>query len=489
MRKYLVSLCLFLSAVGVSKAEFLGDLLDFRGGGNIGNFLGDAIYKLNAPAEKEVQGSKYYFGGGFSIRAPRKTYRLFYVQPPRISMGCGGIDIAFGAFGYFRPEYLVEFGKAVMQQAPAFAFKTAIEVFCPQCEAIMTKLEQLANLLNSMQLDSCAVAQTLSNYVKDKLKSGSASKDAEAGQTDFYLDKLNNLASNARDLLSGFVNRNLERSEVVRKIKEIRESGGGETLSLVEDIMPKLKDSSSTYTLGSSELLDDADFRKAMKELFGDLEITVPNGEGEITFAPIPPCKKGISNVVKSLVTTGEATACRGDIKITMGGDPIVERVKRLTDEIVNRVLTRQPLDQNHYKFLAMFPFPAYRLINVLSVYPPVLQATGDTLAQYFAYELIKLLILDYYRAYTHALTDLLNSDLITEKSAGVVRTALILASNDVVKEVIEVVEENKKRIRDKLTDGIRLVKTYEQEVAKLMGNDPTYQSLMWSQASGIRAR
>ena len=485
MRKYLVSLSLLLAG-----SSFGGSLSDIIGsGGTVGNWLGDAIYKVQAPTSVDVQGSRYYYGGGFSLRTPRRTYQLFNVQPPRLSMGCGGIDMTFGAFGYLRPEYLVEFGKNVLENAPAFAFKTALEVFCPTCEDIMTKLENLANLLNSMQLDSCAFAQAASNYVKDKLQSGNASKDAEGGKTEFYLNKLETMSKRAKDVLDKFVASGLERSEVVRKIKDL---GEGEW-SMVNDVMPQLK-SGSTYKLGGSPLLDDANFRKAMRNLFGDVHVTIPSGDnGEIVVAPIPPCVKGegVATAVQNLALTGSATLCGEDVEITLGGKSIYTAVKEFTDEIVDRVETRQPLDPIHLEFLAMYPFPAYRMINTLSVYPSVLRMFADNLAQYFAYELVKLLVLEHIRAYTHSLVALRNSDLLNgnESAQRSLDYAISAASNENLLVMMESIRVAQRGIETGIKGGLEMVKAYEQETAKLLGADPAYQSVIWSQVSGIRAK
>jgi len=424
MRKCLVSLSLLISA-----GSFAGNVSDLinTGGGTIGSWLGNAVYKLQTPGTYESQSSRYYYGGGFSLRTPQKTYQLFSVQPPRLQMGCGGIDFTFGSFGYLQPEYLVEFGKTVMQIAPAFAFKTAIEVFCPTCEDVMTKLENLANLMNSMQLDSCRFAQFISDYTKDKLLSAKASRDTESGDMEFYLKKIDDASKTARDVFNQFMSGGLERSEVVREIRNIVNSTGKIRISIVDDVMPRLTDSNK---IGGISLVKDADFRKLVKALFGD--------------------------------------------------------VLEVTSAIADRVVSRTALDPQHLEFLAMFPFPAYRLLNAMSIYPGILQQYAEDLAVYFAYDLATLMLTEYLRAYVHTLVSLKNSDLATERTVDSINAALKWAHSTGLPGLMETARRKKEEVKNKLIQGIEMVRKYEQEAARLLGGDPTYQSVLWSQGAGL---
>jgi len=249
MRKYLVSLGLVCILSAGSFGAPLSQVFDINRGSYVGSWLGDAIYKIDAPTSIETQASRLFYGGGFSLRVPNKTFRPFQIQPPSFSFGCGGIDFTFGSYGYFDAEYLVEFGKAIIENAPAFSFKTAIEIFCPTCEDILTKLEQTANLVNSMQLDSCRFSQAVSDWTKDKLLSTIASKEAEQGKKVFYMKSVETLNKNAKTLMNLFVDKGLERSQVVRIINDL--SLSKDPISIIDHVIPRLDDENS---IGGSKL-------------------------------------------------------------------------------------------------------------------------------------------------------------------------------------------------------------------------------------------
>ncbi len=483
MKKYLVSLIL-LSA-GISHSISVQDILGNSAGGSVGSWLGDAIVKVQNPNAVLDQGSAFYYGGGMSVRFPRRTFQPFSITPPSLSIGCGGIDFTFGSFSYLQdPQYLVEFGKSVLQggAVAAMAFKTAIQIFCPTCEDILTKLENLANLVNSMQLDSCQLAQYASNYVKDKLGSAIASKKTESGQRDFYFEELDKLTKRADAMLKDFVNSGLERSEVVRVIASLPPG----KYSIVDDIMPRLK-SGSIYKLGSSQLVNDAQLRKAMKSFFGDVIIDKPDKKAEITLSVVAPCVE--EPEVKDLIIYGETNTCE-TINLKLGGRSIYGRINSYVQDIIDRIETHQPLTTTQLEFLAMFPFPAYKLLNTLSISPSALQTTGSNLAEYFAFELSQLIFLDYIRAYTHTLISLKNSDLfIDNEGAQELLNVAIANKNRNISAIIESIDLYKQEKEKQLKKGLDIVKAYEQQSAKLLGGDPAYQSVMWSQVYGVRAR
>ena len=509
MRKYLVSLGLLLAFSGsTSLPNPIGTIGDVLGpeGGRIGTFLSDAVYKLQYPDSASVGGINYTYLGGVSIRTPNRTFQPFSITPPKLSMGCGGIDFTFGAIGYLDPEYLVEFGKAVLENAPAFAFKTAIEVFCPTCEDIMTKIENLANLLNSLQFDACKTAQALVDSVKTKALSGVASKDTEGGRRDFYVRALDEAEKKASEVLSNFVSKNLESSPVVKKIDKMLKPppGNRNEVWIVEDVMPELD---AEFSVGYSELIEDPEFRKLVRALFGDVKIRAADQEEEIQVSyVIDKCLvlkvlgdagssvegSSTGQVVVQLIDTGSTNVCGETYTLrTASGKSIKDWVQDTVDRIVTKIETRQPLNDEELTFLSMYPFPAYRLITTLSVLPGGARAVTDLLAQYMAYELAKLLFVEHVRAYNAVLVDLMQAELFktSEGAQRSLRLALSAANYGQLREILRALNETQKEIVGNLSENVRMVRAYEKEVAKLLGRDPAYQSVLWSQTIGVRTR
>jgi hypothetical protein len=108
-----------------------------------------------------LQQQNHYAAGGFSIRFNNHNNRLFSITAPRVSAGCGGIDAFWGAFSFLDPEYLVQMLRNILQAAPAFAFKLALQALCESCASVLAELMAIAEALNSLALDECGMSQAI----------------------------------------------------------------------------------------------------------------------------------------------------------------------------------------------------------------------------------------------------------------------------------------------------------------------------------------
>lgn len=89
-RLTLVTFCVSLSLIPNAQAGFLEDFYDSSSGAGQANVTAAGIYEsahLNIAT-----------GGGFVYRAPRTDFTPFQFTPPKLSAGCGGIDLFMGAF-------------------------------------------------------------------------------------------------------------------------------------------------------------------------------------------------------------------------------------------------------------------------------------------------------------------------------------------------------------------------------------------------------
>ena len=93
-RMTLAAFCVSLSFISSAQAGFLEDFYDSSSGVAQGNVTAAGIYEsahLNIAT-----------GGGFVYRAPRTDFTPFQFTPPKLSAGCGGIDLFMGAFRRLR---------------------------------------------------------------------------------------------------------------------------------------------------------------------------------------------------------------------------------------------------------------------------------------------------------------------------------------------------------------------------------------------------
>lgn len=140
-----------------------------KAGGVIDDWLGSQTIS-SGPNYYEGQKRGYFTAGTFSARVGTKNDYLMSITPPKLNVGCGGIDMFMGGFSFLNADYLVEKGQKLIQAAPYVAFNIALEELAPQVSNAMKSAEDIINKLNSLQLDECAMAKDIVATVKDVTK-------------------------------------------------------------------------------------------------------------------------------------------------------------------------------------------------------------------------------------------------------------------------------------------------------------------------------
>jgi len=151
---------------------------------------------VSSPAVYMNQQRGYFTAGGIQSRTPNSRLRLVSLTPPKITAGCGGIDIFWGGFNFLNPEYLVQAFQNILSHAPAFAFDLALKTLCAQCSETMKALESIANKVNSMASDDCAISKAGVDWTLGGLfdsvaaKADPADKDPTSDIMGFVNDKV-----------------------------------------------------------------------------------------------------------------------------------------------------------------------------------------------------------------------------------------------------------------------------------------------------------
>lgn len=102
-------------------------------------------------------------GGSVVLRTQRKDFRPFYITPPSLRMGCGGIDLFLGAFGVASKAEFIAFLRNLGQNATVLAFKLALQAISPELEGQIKEMSDELNKLNQFNMNSCQMAQSLTN--------------------------------------------------------------------------------------------------------------------------------------------------------------------------------------------------------------------------------------------------------------------------------------------------------------------------------------
>jgi conjugative transfer pilus assembly protein TraH len=119
-----------------------------------------AVTNSNEGAAYRDQSAGYYTGGSFFARNTVHNTQLASLRLPGYRAGCGGIDMHFGAFSFISSEALVKAMKAIGSSMASYAMLLALETMSPQIKNILTELNDLAQKINQMNLNSCELAAT-----------------------------------------------------------------------------------------------------------------------------------------------------------------------------------------------------------------------------------------------------------------------------------------------------------------------------------------
>lgn len=142
------------------------------GAGGISGVLDGMFANVTAPNVTSNQFRGSISGGGIYVRAPISNIQLVSLDPPRYSIGCGGIDLYLGSFSFITADKLTQFIRNVAQNAAPLAFKMAIEAVFPQLGGVLTEFQKIAQQMNDMQRNSCQMAKGILSDVKNGVDLG-----------------------------------------------------------------------------------------------------------------------------------------------------------------------------------------------------------------------------------------------------------------------------------------------------------------------------
>lgn len=175
--------------------------------GSMQSFLDDSINSVvENPGYYESQTRGLYsLGSGKAKFNNMGSFTPFNVEAPNFGMGCGGIDATFGGFSYLNVDYLVEKLKAVSSAAPAFAFQMALGVLCEDCKTTLNWLENIANQINNLNMDTCKASKRIGEFAADKIM-GAIDGNMSSGQSNNFIQATEDAKSNQSATWSDYLN-------------------------------------------------------------------------------------------------------------------------------------------------------------------------------------------------------------------------------------------------------------------------------------------
>ena len=123
-------------------------------GGSYSNRTGASVIK--------GQSASYYTAGSYVERNKIVSFpKIVTVQSPKMSAGCGGIDLYLGGLETINADKFRKLLRAIAQNSKTMAFMLALKVVSPVIENTINEIQHFANKYLKMNLDSCKAAQNL----------------------------------------------------------------------------------------------------------------------------------------------------------------------------------------------------------------------------------------------------------------------------------------------------------------------------------------
>ena len=132
---------------------------------------GGSMTSVNSGAIIEDQKSGYYTGGSIISRGPRpQALQPLVVQMPSLEFDActGSFDLQWGGFSHIKSAQLVEYFKGVASSAAPYVAKLAVKQVCPQCEDIMSDLENIARDINGTTFGQCDQGKAIAEGVMNR---------------------------------------------------------------------------------------------------------------------------------------------------------------------------------------------------------------------------------------------------------------------------------------------------------------------------------
>lgn len=122
---------------------------------------GGGFSSSNSAASFEARTRHGYTAGGLTMRFSQNRYSLVNMDPPRLDVGCNGIDAHFGGFSYIDSEQIQQMLEQIAQGVVALSFQLALKQLCPICGDVLEFAQRMAQAAAKLSQDSCEAATAL----------------------------------------------------------------------------------------------------------------------------------------------------------------------------------------------------------------------------------------------------------------------------------------------------------------------------------------
>lgn len=312
------------------------------------------------PSSYKGQTLNGYSAGGFYARTPVKTYQLGSMTPPSLDIGCGGIDLTAGAFSFINKQALIGLFQNIGTSL-SYAFLLAIQSSMPDMANLFKNLQDVANKVNAMQVNSCQMTKGIP-FVEGADLSDNMSKvftHIAGEKTNIFSDAFDSLKKLATDPIG---------RKQVADAESAAHPQNANLFSPGNVVWEALK---------NVQGLDDQD-RQLLMSLTGTIIISAPSGVGVNSNASkwdyIPPTGIKVDDFIgDGALATANVTVfqcvdmdkCLTYTTPQLPITPFVGKVSKAVDALKEQLVARGAQNINNFKLVDAAEVPVWKIISV----------------------------------------------------------------------------------------------------------------------------
>lgn len=144
--------CLLATVLGASQTATTAGL---------DSFLSDMYSNTTSAGMFNTQQRGVISGGSFVGRFGIKSINLVAFDPPRVSAGCGGINLFGGSFSFINAQELTQLLRAIAQNALGLLFQLGLNAISQPLSSLLTTWSAKLQEMNALLKNSCEAARKL----------------------------------------------------------------------------------------------------------------------------------------------------------------------------------------------------------------------------------------------------------------------------------------------------------------------------------------
>jgi conjugative transfer pilus assembly protein TraH len=351
---------------------------------DMSTFLDRTMDQLKGINLKAYEGQErgYLMGGSAAIRFDQYEQPLISLTSPSLKAGCGGIDIVMGGFSYLNFEYLVQKFQAILSTAPAFAFQIALKTLCESCADVLSSLDNLANQINNLNVNSCQASKAIGALGGQKLAEAIGTSVSTGSASSWFkglADDINDFSNSYKKFITQYAGQYdcysiadlTARKTCLGKVGKV---------SFITPLM----------TQAFNDMEYDFPFESVFRAYFGDI-YEDPNSATADSPHPVvgdPGCFPGqsTSNIMDAIVegrymvktynSPNYVNAACSQVDLTAQRKGLKDQVEDDLTAMVSAIRTNTPLTQAQINLVNASRVPIYRLLSLAIL---VERLGGDT--------------------------------------------------------------------------------------------------------------